>query len=183
MGTRHLIAIVVDGEYAVAQYGQWDGYPSGQGSEIETAMVDLGIAGPNTDPRQVARFIDQARKVQVLSEVEAKDRWAHGNHLSRGFGSKVIEYVMLAEQPETFRNLEFAADSLFCEWAYVVDLDNLKLEVFKGFNKQPVGEDERFAFLQKEGGDRGYYPVRLLGRLAFADLDGTKVEKFEGGDA
>lgn len=34
MGTRHLITIVKDGEFKLAQYGQWDGYPSGQGLEI-----------------------------------------------------------------------------------------------------------------------------------------------------
>ena len=31
MGTRHMIAVVNNGKYRVAQYGQWDGYPSGQG--------------------------------------------------------------------------------------------------------------------------------------------------------
>ena len=31
MGTRNLTAVYIDGEYKVAQYGQWDGYPEGQG--------------------------------------------------------------------------------------------------------------------------------------------------------
>ena len=34
MGTRNLTAVFMDGEYKVAQYGQWDGYPSGQGVDI-----------------------------------------------------------------------------------------------------------------------------------------------------
>ena len=31
MGTRNLTVVFMDGEYKVAQYGQWDGYPEGQG--------------------------------------------------------------------------------------------------------------------------------------------------------
>ena len=34
MGTRHLIEVKLDGELKVAQYGQWDGYPTGQGVKI-----------------------------------------------------------------------------------------------------------------------------------------------------
>jgi len=34
MGTRHLIAVAIDGEYKVAQYGQWDGYFEGQGVDV-----------------------------------------------------------------------------------------------------------------------------------------------------
>ena len=34
MGTRHLICAISDDEYRIAQYGQWDGYPEGQGAAI-----------------------------------------------------------------------------------------------------------------------------------------------------
>lgn len=31
MGTRNLTAVYLDGEYKIAQYGQWDGYPKDKG--------------------------------------------------------------------------------------------------------------------------------------------------------
>lgn len=31
----------------------------------------------------------------------------------------------------------FLSDSLFCEWAYIIDLDTKKLEIYKGYNKDP----------------------------------------------
>ncbi len=34
MGTRNLTVVRYRKEYVVAQYGQWDGYPSGQGAEV-----------------------------------------------------------------------------------------------------------------------------------------------------
>ena len=34
MGTRHLICAISDDEYRIAQYGQWDEYPEGQGAAI-----------------------------------------------------------------------------------------------------------------------------------------------------
>ena len=40
MGTRNLTAVYLDGQYKVAQYGQWDGYPEGQGITALTFLRD-----------------------------------------------------------------------------------------------------------------------------------------------
>ena len=34
MGTRHLILVYYKGKYHIAQYGQWDGHPRGQGVTV-----------------------------------------------------------------------------------------------------------------------------------------------------
>ena len=34
MGTRNLISVIENKKPVIAQYGQWDGYPSGQGVDI-----------------------------------------------------------------------------------------------------------------------------------------------------
>lgn len=41
MGTRHLTCVVKNNEYKVAQYGQWDGYPSGQGVNILNFLKEM----------------------------------------------------------------------------------------------------------------------------------------------
>jgi hypothetical protein len=64
-------------------------------------------------------------------------------------------------------NLDFATDSLFCEWAYIVDLDNKLLEVYRGFQQDPHSSG-RFA---SPAASDGYYPVRLIATLPLnADL-------------
>ena len=43
MGTRHLICAISDDEYRIAQYGQWDGYPEGQGAAILEFLKDKQV--------------------------------------------------------------------------------------------------------------------------------------------
>ena len=39
MGTRHITAVVSEGQFVVAQYGQWDGYPTGQEMTLWLLLV------------------------------------------------------------------------------------------------------------------------------------------------
>lgn len=40
MGTRHLIAVQIDGAYKIAQYGQWDGNPACTGIDTRLTSTD-----------------------------------------------------------------------------------------------------------------------------------------------
>lgn len=99
----------------------------------------------------------------VSSEVAERFRNLYPEN-SRDIGAKILQIIYEAEKPlKLVNSLDFAANSLFCEWAYVVDLDNNKLEVYEGFNKEPLVEGERFYFLQESlKEDSGYYPVKLV---------------------
>lgn len=63
MGTRHLTLVQHNNEMKVAQYGQWDGYPKGQG---KTVLEFLHKA--NMD-----KFKKQLAKVRFTTNVE-KDK-------------------------------------------------------------------------------------------------------------
>lgn len=180
MGTRHLIAVVKDGEYKVAQYGQWDGYLEGQGHEI----VDF-IAGLSFENYQ--QFLKHLDTVSWASQedLEAVDKQLEANphlslrvnypELSRDTGSKILTLILEHENLKLSNAITFAADSLFCEYAYVVDCDNEVLEVYEGFQEGPIDESERFYFLtlpENQNFDRiskstEYRPVKLLAKLPF----------------
>ena len=51
----------------------------------------------------------------------------------------------------------FIKDSLFCEWAYIVNLDTMKFEIWRGFQKEPW-PGNRYGVELKDG----YYPCKLV---------------------
>jgi hypothetical protein len=192
MGTCNLTCVVVDKKFVVAQYCQWDGYPSGQGQ----IAVDFLTKGFNKK-----KFLAQVKKSKIITQEEIDKKFkplgADPNsdwitldvsekiikeypHLHRNFGAQILAYIQNTPEPEiSSADPSFAADSLFCEWAYVLDLDNDVLEVYKGFNKRPLGKTQRFYFLRdkatEEYPDEGneenkYYPVRLLKKFPLKTL-------------
>lgn len=184
MGTRHLIAVQKDGEYKIAQYGQWDGYPSGQGLMVLAFLRKLGA-----DPLYAASFARGLETVRFISEDDLRRRWEDVGADDSGFVSLDISDKFRAKYPENSRDtgagvldlvaekqglglynhIDFAQDSLFCEWAYVVDLDNNTFEVFEGFNRHEVTEG-RFAGPKESGHDKSYGPVRLAHKWPLGSL-------------
>lgn len=182
MGTRHLTAVFHDGKYKLAQYGQWDGYPSGQGKTVLEFLKN-----PEFNRVELLRQLDRAI---VLAEGQKEGYWVKAGAepgakyvslavsenlekmfptLSRNTGAKVLDHVLTAAEPAPLElSVDFAGDSLFCEWAYVIDLDKHVLEVFKGFNKTPLAEGDRFFHLQKT--DEEYKPVRLVKSYSLWEL-------------
>lgn len=178
MSTRGLWGFVIDGEEKLT-YNHWDSYPSGLGSAV---LKWLKIA---TD--SVPALREAARRVRLVDQdamATEEDVARFRNLADTGVstGSLTEWYVLLRDLQGDMAaivnagvmidNRAFAADSLFCEWAYVIDLDTERFEVYKGFQHEPHSEG-RFAAMPHEQSHRGesqYYPVRLVGAWSLTDL-------------
>ena len=160
MGTRHLICVFLDKKYKVAQYGQWDGYPQGQGVDILNFLHGLFA---NQD--KVLEFTRKVEKISWLSNEERSATWDKKRaqkypELSRDTGSKILSLIQDSAEPLKLRDrLDFSEDSLFCEWCYVIDFDKNTFEVYEGSNRQRLDESERF-YNDSPCGVNDYYPVK-----------------------
>ena len=197
MGTRNLTVVVVDGIHRIAQYGQWDGYPDGQGSTIANFLY--GVLTTN----RLSEFEDKVRTTTWLTNEDLKARWVAAGadpasdfvspaisekfgkmypESSRDTGAAVLQIVLDRDTPVGLRDdILFGLDSLFCEYAYVIDLDAKAIEFYTGFDKDATKNAPRFmalpeaqAHLDKENKESDstsrYEAVALVGTFTFDEL-------------
>jgi len=181
----------MNGEYRIAKYGQWDGYRSGLGTAILNFLqteFNRGkfIAGLQKFPLLTKAKINQfwtdagANMATGMATFEAADKFQKAHpELSRDpSGADILRLIQEGKCEWSNPEVNFAADSLFCEWAYVIDLDKNTFEIYEGFNKTPLDSTERFAFLPQEQPDHRdpeYYPVRLLKSYSLRRLPTAKT--------
>lgn len=169
MGTRHLTMVVHNDTIKLAQYGQWDGYPEGQG---QTVVDFLNLRYDKET------FIKNLNSLQFLTddeldEIQKDKEWSKQYpQMSRDMGADILNAIQGTENLKVCKSLsmdtEFVKDSLFCEYAYLLNLDKDVLEVYKGFNEQPISETERFYNGENNG---EYYPIKLWFTVPFSEID------------
>lgn len=194
MGTRHLIIVAVNGKYPVAQYGQFDGYPTGVGVSVLKWLRERS-------PSQLATFKEKCAAVRPLDEeaVYGEMKFANREYLTPAESKRLLDrYPQLSRQMSdgilsfiedgavgtpVLADPEFIGDSLFCEWAYVIDFDAEVLEVYKGFN-QDLTVKNRFSSLPGLSHTDGYGICTLAASwplYSLPDAD-TFVSKLEPKD-
>jgi len=137
MGTRNLTKVIKDGEIVVAQYGQWDGYPSGQGLTAFFAVTkDDVMAGLEANLNLTYQPSEAERKAMskpfVVAETEGWMTFEGGKafgekypSMTRDTGAEILYVIANATEPvPLYLDIEFEDDDLFCEGVYEVNLDN-----------------------------------------------------------
>lgn len=192
MGTRHLTCVIKDGDFRVAQYGQWDGYPDGQGANILAFLAEADMG----------RFNDRIRQCVWMSDAEFEKNYNEMGFPADGFlnmeqaeaykrafpmfsrdlGSEILRAIYDVEGDDDIQlrdSRSFATESLFCEWAYVIDLDREVLEVYKGFNSDPNANSGVFAGIPRQTDDERYHTVTLVKSYPLNDLPSVETLKEE----
>jgi len=169
--------VVSDGKTRIAQYGQWDGMPKGQGyTVLDFLRKQKGNFDKFKKKLENCRFVndkDQKKIDKFMKAIGSKDGWMNENqankyheaypYMSRDHGAKILDMVLKSKGEVLLRDSTgFASDSLFCEWAYVIDFDKNVLECYGGFTKEAVPNDNRFKHLEANRENKEYYCIYLI---------------------
>jgi hypothetical protein len=175
MGTRHLTCVFANNQMRIAQYGQFDGYPDGAGSIICDFIHKTNMDEFRSKVEKVTQVTEEKMNL-INSQFESKSGWMtidESNRYGKAYpefhrntGADILNLVM-GGVTEVNLDTDFVNDSLFCEYAYVVNLDTNELEFYEGFQKE-VHSQGRFA--NSVSNKDGYYPVKLTAKIPFEDI-------------
>lgn len=159
MGTRNLTMVTIGGETKVSQYGQWDGYPTGQGATVQKFIQFLLDNPEERVPELAARVgrVEDAPRGMIKSLYEAlgidissgsvnmsdaaKFKQAHPQ-FDRDMGAEILDWIYNRPDDDLpiFLQVdtEFLKDHLFCEWAYDIRMDDFMVDVHHGYDSRSV---------------------------------------------
>lgn len=132
-------------------YNHFDSYPTGLGNDILIWLSNMNLK----------MLKDVFNKIEFTDDWE-KETWNWNKHCLNLF----------------FKDYQkFLYNSLFCEFAYIVNLDTNMLEFYKGFNKDQnaLGRYSNF----KADEDSKYYGVKLNQEIPLDDLFEGRYETYE----
>lgn len=167
MGTRGITQVIdSNGKTVVAQYGQWDHYPSGQGLNI----LEFLSGYKNVDRLRSSLFktyfaTDDEIQAAVNSVInndgwmsmEEADKFASMYpSLTRDTCSDILKVIVYSTGRVPLRNdIEFINDELFCEGVFTVNfqtnefISNCGVEVRFPLDNLPTADVYLEAFRQK----------------------------------
>jgi len=192
MGTRGAVGFRLDNKFYVT-YNHSDSYPAG-GLGDEVVKFCMFVEGLQA----WEKLAENVRKLILIDEYSGKptqedvDRYQRYCDLSVSNQTSYDWYCLLRHAQNGVMlwdvlsgkmghindGFDFMKDSLFCEYAYIINLDDMTLDFYKGFQKYPTQTNLPFEMVPLGS---GYYPVALVEQFHFENLP-TQWEKDEEDD-
>jgi len=133
MGTRNLTKVVdADGVIRVAQYGQWDGYPSYTGTRILEFIKEHQMLEKIQNSLTKVRFITDEEAESFSKPYTNGDGWMNMEQgtsfstmypsLTRDTGCDILRVLVYSNgEIPLVDNSDFENDDLFCEGVYTLN--------------------------------------------------------------
>lgn len=134
MGTRHGLIVKFKGKTKVSQYGQWDGYLSGQGMSIAKFLQASNLKFFKTKIEKLKKYTAKevedkwvqagAKRNSVMVPVEVADRLEDiAPELSRNTGADILKLIRDQKVDKVKISDIKAVGDLGTEFIYTLDLD------------------------------------------------------------
>jgi len=182
MGTRGAFGFRFEVKDKVT-YNHWDSYPSGLGNNIAKFLKEFTSVDELKKIAEGIKLIQKDDKPTTKQKAECKELGLFDPEVSNQ--SDDDWYCLLRNSQgdlsiyaKGFKYMidshKFLEDSLFCEWAYIINLDTAQLEIYQGFNKDQNARG-RYASLRRKI-DGEYFGVALERTIPLADFFGKDVD-------
>ena len=186
MGTHGAFGFRVNDKDSIT-YNHWDSYPSGLGNKIANFLSEFSDVEAIKEIAENLVLVDADSKPTEDQKAEAKELGLYNDGVSTGSDDEW--YCLLRNSQGDISvyakglkymidNHGFLEDSLFCEWAYIMNLDTGRLEIYCGFNKDKDAYG-RYASSQKSsmnGRADGYYGVALYKWIPLENFFGQAID-------
>ncbi len=178
MSTRGSIGFRIDGQDKLT-YNHYDSYPSWLGVSVLHQVQEL-VA----DPDKLEELKEKARRIKLFRQ---DDRITPEIlEITKPYHDLAVSKRSLGDPYCLFHGMQgdlkamldagyildassFILDSLFCEWAYILNLDDEAFEVFVGFQKKPT-PGNRYGTSPRGSFDGNYYPCKMIREYTFDEL-------------
>jgi hypothetical protein len=156
MGTRNMTMVINQlGETKVAQYGQWDGYPSGVGAGLLELLKNAEAFSKLKENLSKVRFIDEEGQDKDFVESYNKNapEWSNdpdnrtpeqiewwGKYGTRDLAYRVLYNIAESTEDEIliFNREETAKEDGWVDFSYVVNLQDNTFSVYELLDKPVI---------------------------------------------
>ena len=186
MGTRGMIGFIMPDGAVLGTYNHHGSYPDRVGADLQKELRTVdSVAGllPQVD---AIRWVDASDEPTVEDQELLTKLGIEGQDVSTGRDwysalrnnqGSLLAMLQTGIAPDD-RN--FLKDSLFCEWAYLLDFRFDEVVILTGFIRNPNKQADYCATEPSDSGYVGCMEVFRGDLPAFLALDMSKVEETAG---
>lgn len=175
MGTRGTYGLYKNGVSKLT-YNHWDSYPSGLGKEMLSFARNTTVKELNeifeslimVDEKSNPTTVEKKRLMKLGYSYEEGGRQLNWYNILGGTLGDLSVYEDGLCYMIEYSN--FIKESLYCEWGYIVNLDDETFEIYKGFQEEK--NNNRYSI--ETPLNKTYYACKLVGKIPINELKAIK---------